>query len=1106
MAHEEPLFGTVKFFIDTGIAEPTRDELRDELLAQGGHSAMRVFDATHVITNTLDFEDHHEFDQGKTVQVTVGYFLPVRTRETELTNLQATLGEALRRTSEAARDKYNTAMHHKDKMGLEVLIPAWFQDCVQLQQRLPTGPYSFPNPARYKPLASLDPIGAVNHPAESIDSKLKSVSSTTEKHILFRTVSEAEGKQQKPEKFRYANVWQTRIVLLGKDLNLQDNLLKAVEASIERNGGFPCHDEDKIEDVDVYVCRHRAGETFQRAVTRDITIGTVAWVFHCEQVGRLTRPMDQLCHFPIPIHKIKDFDKYEITVTNYTGDARDYLKNLIDAVGAKFSATMSKANTHVIAAHLGGQKAERAMHWNIPIVNHTWLEDCFLEWKNIPIGGVVGSKYNKFPTGINFMSLLGERGFVGFHDTDPRKILGEPTDVASSSVSNGKHAKRPRLEQVATGSGENTPQARQPAGEISTSSGPSRPPPSAKSNQEHAPVSESGGPSRGLRGPDVNGKTPTYKRASNAADNTPPRRPGRGETPTPKGVKPLSASKKKPAPLPPPDAMDLDTLPDLGNPFENPDDPDDQSGAVPEAGPSNTKLASKHRRPVSEDDDLERIQKAGLAPFPKPQSKQSTKTNKPPSKSKHAADATDGPSSSRRVGKAASNPTFSGTVPDDPPSPRGLQQPLPPELAGLKRSETDPNLLILTTDDENNKPTPTKKKSPKKRKATKAAPAEVVSSVQSSRGASVSETESAMTDPISAVPGRLKRGAAARAEAQLRDHIMPDVLRHEKDLKSSQGDVRKLHIAEAPSSSRKRGRIREAESDGEESDDDRPSSRRRKVDGPAPSKPSAKTSKGKGKARAVDDDDEEIESTRSTSNAPTSKPRKKAFVIDIDDDDDMSDSASGTVKKKGKMPWIMTTSYDLPPKDEAKLIKMGAKKAEDISKCTHLVAGKGILRTVKFVAAVARGVQVVTPEWIKASLKANAFVDPGPYLPKDSAGEKKYGFKLGEALERAREKRLFKGHKFWITKSLDSDDLSTVIEACGGEATTEQVKVRYLQGGQSDKRHVVSCKEDSSQWSSLPNLKIPVYGKDFIYNSALRQIADWNDAQVWNPAANPTAS
>lgn len=53
---------------------------------------------------------------------------------------------------------------------------------------------------------------------------------------------------------------------------------------------------------------------------------------------------------------------------------------------------------------------------------------------------------------------------------------------------------------------------------------------------------------------------------------------------------------------------------------------------------------------------------------------------------------------------------------------------------------------------------------------------------------------------------------------------------------------------------------------------------------------------------------------------------------------------------------------------------MGAKKADDMTKCTHLVAGKGILRTVKFMAAVASGVQIVTPEWIKACLKAHSFV------------------------------------------------------------------------------------------------------------------------------------
>jgi mediator of DNA damage checkpoint protein 1 len=40
----------------------------------------------------------------------------------------------------------------------------------------------------------------------------------------------------------------------------------------------------------------------------------------------------------------------EITVTNYTGDARDYLKKLIGLMGATFTPSMSGKNTVVIAA------------------------------------------------------------------------------------------------------------------------------------------------------------------------------------------------------------------------------------------------------------------------------------------------------------------------------------------------------------------------------------------------------------------------------------------------------------------------------------------------------------------------------------------------------------------------------------------------------------------------------------------------------------------------------------------------------------------------------------------------------------------------------------
>jgi hypothetical protein len=44
------------------------------------------------------------------------------------------------------------------------------------------------------------------------------------------------------------------------------------------------------------------------------------------------------------------FHSQVITVTNYTGEAREYLKKLISAMGAAFTPSMSGQNTALIAA------------------------------------------------------------------------------------------------------------------------------------------------------------------------------------------------------------------------------------------------------------------------------------------------------------------------------------------------------------------------------------------------------------------------------------------------------------------------------------------------------------------------------------------------------------------------------------------------------------------------------------------------------------------------------------------------------------------------------------------------------------------------------------
>jgi len=56
---------------------------------------------------------------------------------------------------------------------------------------------------------------------------------------------------------------------------------------------------------------------------------------------------------------------------------------------------------------ISGNKAAKARNWSIPVVNHTWLEDCFIQWRNLSVGL---EKYVAFPPGLDFSDHLGERG------------------------------------------------------------------------------------------------------------------------------------------------------------------------------------------------------------------------------------------------------------------------------------------------------------------------------------------------------------------------------------------------------------------------------------------------------------------------------------------------------------------------------------------------------------------------------------------------------------------------------------------------------------------------------------------------------------------------
>ena len=88
-----------------------------------------------------------------------------------------------------------------------------------------------------------------------------------------------------------------------------------------------------------------------------------------------------MLHWPWPRAVARGFQDTNFTVTGYLGPAREAIKKMIELLGGIFEGTLTKGRTtHLIASVQSGSKVTHASTWEIPIVNHLWIEDCFRRW------------------------------------------------------------------------------------------------------------------------------------------------------------------------------------------------------------------------------------------------------------------------------------------------------------------------------------------------------------------------------------------------------------------------------------------------------------------------------------------------------------------------------------------------------------------------------------------------------------------------------------------------------------------------------------------------------------------------------------------------------
>ncbi|KAI1387397.1 BRCT-containing protein [Hypoxylon trugodes] len=285
--------------------------------------------------------------------------------------------------------------HPKCKLAIEkklkckIVLPHWFDDCFKLGKRIDEGPYLHPNPQ----ILTGNSDGAITVPSSQ---HLEGATSARPDYLPSPPADAMRGRPT-------LTVFEGIKVMLSEDLSIRDRLRDIIIDLVKNGGG------EVTKDVDAchwFVCQYRDGSAYVRASQIGKTVGNLSWLYYLITHNQWTDPLSRLLHYPVPRNGIPGFKNLKITVSNYGGEARIYLENLINAAGARYTKTMKSENTHLITARDSGEKCEAAIDWSIYRLNHLWLEESYARCERQNEAN--GPRYTCFPSLTNLTEVIGQ--------------------------------------------------------------------------------------------------------------------------------------------------------------------------------------------------------------------------------------------------------------------------------------------------------------------------------------------------------------------------------------------------------------------------------------------------------------------------------------------------------------------------------------------------------------------------------------------------------------------------------------------------------------------------------------------------------------------------
>lgn len=263
-----------------------------------------------------------------------------------------------------------------------------FDDCLKVGRRINERPYTLPDPEILN-------IEAGPIPATKTSPQIREATNPDPNDAFPPT---PPAHLESPRAIR---AFDSKKVMLGEDLNLNEHLKGVITGLIKAGGG---QITTSIEEAHIYVCNYRDGEDYVKASQANKDVGNLSWLYFLITHDTWTNPMRRMMHYPRPRDGIAGFQDYKISISSYTGEARVYLENLVKACGAEFTKTFKQDNTHLITAHKNSEKCEAAEEWGVDVVNHLWLEESYAKCKKQKM---TDPRYTYFPPRTNMGEILG---------------------------------------------------------------------------------------------------------------------------------------------------------------------------------------------------------------------------------------------------------------------------------------------------------------------------------------------------------------------------------------------------------------------------------------------------------------------------------------------------------------------------------------------------------------------------------------------------------------------------------------------------------------------------------------------------------------------------